>query len=77
MEEAAFLMAMQGVIGRIEIENDLFGRRSMCLEEEVDAQAFDGRRIMIDLCDSDLFPQARALAGSRCSYRQAARSAGR
>jgi hypothetical protein len=49
VEEAAFLMAVQGVIGRIEVEDDRFGRRPVRLEEEVDEQAFDGRRGMADL----------------------------
>jgi hypothetical protein len=49
VEEAALLMAMERIVGRIEIENDLFGRSLVCLEEESDEQALDCCRIMPDL----------------------------
>jgi hypothetical protein len=49
VEEAAFLVAMQRVVGGIEIEDDLFRRLLVGVEEEVDEQAFDRRRVMADL----------------------------
>ncbi len=55
MEEPAFLMAVQRIVGRVEIKNDLFGGlssgRSPCvrLEEEVDEQRLDRRRVVADL----------------------------
>jgi len=48
VEEPAFLMAVQRVVGGVEVENDLFGRPCMRLEEEVDEQGFDRRRVMAD-----------------------------
>ncbi len=49
MKEPAFLMAVQRVVGRVEVENDLFGRLCVRLEEEVDEQGLDRRRIVADL----------------------------
>jgi hypothetical protein len=40
VEAAAFLVAVQGIIGGIEVEDDLFGRRLLRLEEEVDEQTW-------------------------------------
>ncbi len=71
MKEAAFLMAMQPVVGRIEVEHDLPGRRAMRLEEEVDKQGFDRHRLMADfvIAGRDLTrqfePVERRLAGCR------------
>ena len=50
VEEPAFLMAVQRVVGRVEVENDLLGRPSCVrLEEEVDEQRLDRRRVVADL----------------------------
>jgi hypothetical protein len=49
VEEAALLVAVQRVVRGVEVEDDLFGRRPVRLEEQVDAQPFDRRRIMPDL----------------------------
>jgi hypothetical protein len=49
VEEAAFLVAVQRIIGRVEVENDLLGRRLVRLEEQVDEQAFDRRAVVADL----------------------------
>jgi hypothetical protein len=38
VEEAPLLMAVQRVIGGVEVENDLLGRRLVRLEEQVDEQ---------------------------------------
>ena len=49
VEEPALLMAVQRIVGGVEVERDLFGRPDVRLEEEVDEQRFDRRRIMADL----------------------------
>jgi hypothetical protein len=49
VKEAALLMAVQRVIGGVEIEGDPLGRGLVRLEKEVDEQALDRRRIMPDL----------------------------
>ena len=49
VEEAAFLVAMQRVVSRIEIENDLSGRRLVRLEKERDEQALDRGAVVADL----------------------------
>ncbi len=41
MEEPAFLVAVQRIVGGIEVEDDLFGRLLVGFEEELDEQAFD------------------------------------
>jgi hypothetical protein len=71
VEEAAFLMAMQRIVGRIEIENDLLWRRVVGVEEELDEQPLDRRRIMANLVVTRgsrgrvLEPVQGALAGKR------------
>ena len=40
VEEPAFLIAMDGVVGRVEIEDDALGRRRVGLEKEADEQPF-------------------------------------
>jgi hypothetical protein len=49
VKEATFLMAVQRVIGGVEIEDDLLGRRRVRFEEQVDEQAFDRRAVVADL----------------------------
>ena len=49
VEEAAFLMAVQRIIRGIEVEDDLLGRRLVCLEEQVDEQPFDRRAVKTDV----------------------------
>ena len=53
VEEAAFLVAVQGVVGGVEIEDDLARRRLVRVEEEVDEQALDGRTVMADLVERE------------------------
>ncbi len=72
MEEPAFLVAMQRIVGGVEVENDLLGRRLVRLEEKVDEQALDRRRVVADLviavirAERGMFqPVERALAGER------------
>jgi hypothetical protein len=71
MEEAAFLMPVQGVVGGVEIDVDLARRRLVRDEEEIDEQPLDGGTVIADLVvarGSDrrvLEPVERALAGER------------
>ena len=46
VKEPAFLMAVQRVVGRVEIENDLLGRPCVRLQEEVDERDRDRRRVV-------------------------------
>ena len=71
MEEAAFLVAVQRVIGGVEIEDDPAWRRLVRVEEEVDEQALDRFAVMADFMVARgadrgvLEPVERALAGER------------
>ena len=87
MEKAAFLVPVQGLPARvgergpnpalsgqfrgIEVEDDLFGRDLVRLEEQVDEQPFDRRAGVPDLVVARrlgrrvLEPVQRALAGKR------------
>ena len=71
MEEAAFLTAVQRIIGGVEIEDDLFRRLFMRLNEQIHQQLFDGRRIMSNLViarrlrPAQLQTVERRLAGHR------------
>jgi hypothetical protein len=67
MEEAAFLTPVQGVIGGIEIENDLARRRPVSFEEQIDEQAFDRRAVVADLVIAR--GRARTCACSRSTAR--------
>ena len=49
LEEAALLMAVQRVVGGVEVEDDLLRRAAMRLHEKVDRQPLDHRRIVADL----------------------------
>ena len=71
MEEAAFLVAVQRVVGGVEIEDDPAWRRLVRVEEEVDEQALDRFAVMADFMVARgadrgvLEPVQRALAGER------------
>ena len=41
VKEAAFLMAVQRIIGGVEVENDLLRRLLVRLQEQIDKQGFD------------------------------------
>jgi hypothetical protein len=49
VEEASLLMAMQRVVGGIEVKNDLWRRRGVRVEKEIDEQTLDLRRVIADL----------------------------
>jgi len=71
VEEAAFLMAVQRVVGGVEVEDDPARCRGMAVEEEVDEQTLDRRRVMADSMVAArrqrrmLEPVQGALAGER------------
>jgi hypothetical protein len=73
MEEAAFLSAVQRVVGGVEIENDLLWRRSVRLDEEIDQQPLDRRPVVAEPVVATraarrmLEPVEGALAGERCA----------
>jgi len=49
MEEPAFLIAVNEIVGGIEIEHDLLRRFVMRLQEDIDQQPLDRRRVVVDL----------------------------
>ena len=49
MEEPAFLMSVQRVVGGIEIEDDLPWRTRVGLDKQIDQQIFDRLRVVPDL----------------------------
>jgi hypothetical protein len=69
VEEPTFLMAVQRVVGRVEIEGDLLGRLGMRLQEQIDEQPLDRRPVVADLVIARGFrpaqfqPVQRRLAG--------------
>ena len=64
VEEPAFLMAVQRIVRGIEIEDDLLRRLPMRVQEQIDEQRLDRRRIVADLGDSASAPAGSAPAGS-------------
>jgi hypothetical protein len=83
VKEPAFLMAVQRVVGRVEIENDRLGRACVRLQEEVDEQDRDRRRVMADLVIArgdlarELKPVQRRLARHRRAVAAASLKLGR
>ena len=76
VEEPPLLMPVQRIVGRIEVENYLRGRLAVGVEEQLDEQPLDRRRIMADpviACRLArrrmLEPIERALAGERRTAR--------
>ena len=49
VEKPLLLMAVQRIVGGVEIEGDLWRWRRMGIDKQVDKQGFDGRRIIADL----------------------------
>ena len=49
MEEPTFLLAVDRVVGGVEVEHDLLRRSLVAIEEDVHEQCFQARRIVIDL----------------------------
>jgi hypothetical protein len=49
VEEAAFLLAVHGIVSRVEIQHDLGRRRRVVLDEELDQQSIDRGLIDGDL----------------------------
>ena len=76
MEEPTFLLAVDRVVGGVEVEHDLLRRSLVAIEEDVHEQCFQARRIVIDLVILPglaprpvLQPVERALAGHRRTVR--------
>jgi hypothetical protein len=71
MEEPPLLLAVQRIIGRVEIKNDLLRCAFVRLQEQVDQKLLDGHRIVADLVVArglqfaQLQPVQRRLAGNR------------
>jgi len=71
VKEAAFLVAMQRIVGGVEIEDDLVRGCLVRRQEQLDEQSLDRRRIMSDLVVARGFgwrmlePVQGALAGER------------
>jgi hypothetical protein len=71
VKETALLMTVQRIVGRVQIEDDPLGRGLVRLEEQLDEQSLDRRRIVADLVIAArsrrrmLKPVQCALAGER------------
>ncbi len=80
MEELALLVAMQRIVGGIEVEDDLFRSLRVSFQEEIDEQAFDRRRVVTNLVITRRFgaaqfqPVQRGLAGQRRTVTRCASS---
>ena len=70
-EEPPLLLAVQRIIGRVKIKNDLLRRAFVRLQEQLDRKLLDGHRIVADLVIArglqfaQLQPVQRRLAGNR------------
>ena len=49
VEEAALLLTVQRVVGRVEVENDLLRWPLVRLQEQIDEQVGERRRVVTDL----------------------------
>jgi len=73
VEEPSLLLAVDRIVGRVEIEDDLVRRRVVRLHEEVDQQFPDRDRVMTDLVVARCLESAQfqpiecRLAGDRCT----------
>ena len=71
VEEPAFLLAVQRIVRGIQVEDDLPRRLGVRLQEQIDEQRLDRRRVMADLVvarrlrPAQLQPVQRDLAGHR------------
>lgn len=61
VEEPAFLVTVQRVIGGVEIEHDLARRRVVGFQEQVDEQSFDRLRLVADLVVARRLPDPAEL----------------
>jgi hypothetical protein len=75
VEELAFLVAVQWIIRRVKVEDDLLWRLLVGFEENLDEQVFDRSRIVADFMvarrfgPTQLQPVQRRFAGQRCTVR--------
>ena len=75
VEEPTFLVPVQRIVGRIEVEHDLLRRLGVGVEKQVDEAAARSTAARARSADSGRSPPCRAPAGSACSCRRAARNA--
>lgn len=75
VKEAPFLIAVQRIVGRVQVQRDLLRRLRMRLHKQIDEQPLDRRRIVRDLLvvprgrAAQLQTVQRALAGKRRTVR--------
>ena len=76
VEEPPLLLAVQRVVGGVEVEDDLLRRPLVRLQEQIDEQVGERRRVVTDLVIAVIGPQRgvlqpveRALAGERRAVR--------
>src|SRR6185369_12433790 len=71
VEEPALLVAVQRIVGGVEVEDDLLRGAAMCVEKQIDEQRLDAGAVVTDpviprwLRLAQLQPVQRALAGER------------
>lgn len=72
-EKPAFLMAVQRIVGGIEIERDLRRRRFVGIEKQIDEQRLDGISVVADLVIARWFDAAEfeAVQGAFARKRRA------
>jgi hypothetical protein len=46
VEEPAFLIAVQPIVGSVEVKHDLARRLGVCIKKQVDEQGFDRHAVM-------------------------------
>ena len=79
VEEATFLGAVQRIVGGIQVEHDLLGRRRVRVEEQLDEQPLDRGRVVADLVVARRLPGRRVLEpveGRLAGQRRAAGATG-
>ena len=74
MEETPFLLAMQGVVGGVQIENDVRGRARVRFDEQVHEQLLDRGAVATDLV-VEAGSLSTAPGGSRSTCRRRERKA--
>jgi len=70
VEEPAFLVAVDRIVGGVEIEDDLPGCRLVRLDEDIHEQPLDGRRIVGDLVVARRLRSAQLQTVQRALARQ-------
>ena len=68
MEEAACLMTVQRIIRGVQIESDLLRSTTMRLQEHIDEQPLDRRRIVADLVITRRLASAQGKLGVSMAF---------